>query len=319
MGTRRHFEDLLRKLGTQPLTGCDEIAQAVEECLLASLPRTLVVEARGRRIVFGQKTFVMGIINATPDSFSGDGIYKNVEEGLRRAERMVEAGADFLDIGGESTRPGAERVPVEEELERTIPLVKAIVKRFDIPVSIDTYKARVAEEALDEGAWMVNDITALRGDRRMAEVVAKAGAPVVLMHMRGSPRTMQKNPRYDDVVADQIRFFRKRMEFAAEKGIRPELVILDPGIGFGKLLEHNLEIIRRLREYRVLGRPILVGPSRKSFIGMVLGGLPPEERLEGTCAVVALAIANGADIVRVHDVKEISRVARMADALVRGF
>lgn len=316
IGTRKQFEALLSKLRSQPsfLPG---LAEAIERAMGALKRRRAVIEANGRRLVFGERTLVMGIINATPDSFSGDGVYKNVDAALRRAERMVEAGADILDVGGESTRPGADPVPEEEERERVIPVIEAIVKRFDVPVSVDTYKARVAEEALEKGAWMVNDITALRGDRRMAEVVAKHGAPVVLMHMKGTPKTMQENPQYDDVVAEQMRFFRERIAFAVEAGIEEGKIVVDPGIGFGKRLEHNIEILRRLREYRALGRPVLVGPSRKSFIGMILGSLPPEERLEGTLAVLALAVAKGADVLRVHDVKEAVRAIRVAEALER--
>jgi len=316
IGTRRQFEALLSKLRLQPplLPG---MIEALEGALRAFEPRRVVVEARGRRLVFGERTLVMGIINATPDSFSGNGVYKDVEAALRRAEQMVEAGADILDVGGESTRPGADPVPEEEERERVIPVVEAIVKRFDVPVSVDTYKARVAEEALDRGAWMVNDVTALRGDGRMAEVVARHRAPLVLMHMKGTPKTMQENPQYDDVVAEQFEFFRERIAAAVEAGIEEGKILIDPGIGFGKRLEHNIEILRRLREYRSLGRPVLVGPSRKSFIGMILGGLPPEERLEGTLAVLALAVARGADVLRVHDVKEAVRAIRVAEALER--
>ena len=316
IGTRKQFEALIEKLRSQPVF-LSRLAGALESALRATEPRRVVLEARGRRLVFGERTLIMGIINATPDSFSGDGIYKNVDAALRRAEEMVEAGVDIIDVGGESTRPGADPVPEEEERERVIPVIEAIVKRFDVPVSVDTYKARVAEEALDVGAWMVNDVTALRGDERMAEVVAKHGAPVVLMHMKGTPKTMQQNPQYDDVVAEQIEFFRERIAAAVEAGVDEGRIVIDPGIGFGKRLEHNIEILRRLREYRSLGRPVLVGPSRKSFIGMILGGLPPEERLEGTLAVLALAVAKGVDMVRVHDVKEAARAIRVAEALER--
>ena len=316
IGTRKQFEALLSKLRSQPglLPG---LVEAIEGALRSAGPRRLVIEANGRRLVFGERTLVMGIINATPDSFSGDGVYKNVDAALRRAEEMIEAGADIIDVGGESTRPGADPVPEEEERERVIPVVEAVVRRFDVPVSVDTYKARVAEEALDKGAWMVNDVTALRGDKRMGEVVARYGAPVVLMHMKGTPKTMQENPQYEDVVAEQLGFFRERMEAAVEAGVEEGRIIIDPGIGFGKRLEHNLEILRRLSEYRSLGRPVLIGPSRKSFIGMILGGLPPEERLEGTLAVLALAVAKGVDLVRVHDVKEAVRAIRVAEALER--
>lgn len=316
IGTRRQFKALLEKLRSQPILP-EGLMEALEGALRASGSRRIVIEANGRRLVFGERTLIMGIINVTPDSFSGDGVYKNVGATLRRAEQMIEEGVDIIDVGGESTRPGSEPVPEEEEKERVIPVVEAIVRRFEVPLSVDTYKARVAEEALDKGAWMVNDVTALRGDRRMVEVVAKYGAPVVLMHMKGRPKTMQLSPQYEDVVMEQLEFFRERISFSFEAGVEERKTIIDPGIGFGKRLEHNIEILRRLREYRSLGRPILVGPSRKSFIGTILEGLPPEERLEGTLAVLALAVARGADMVRVHDVKEAKRAVRVAEALER--
>jgi dihydropteroate synthase len=255
------------------------------------------------RLPIGERTLVMGIINVTPDSFSGDGLAGQTAAAVRHGVAMVEEGADIIDVGGESTRPGAEPVPLEEELRRVVPVVRELAAAVDVPISVDTYKAAVAREALAAGATMVNDISGMRFDPGMAEVVAKSGAGVVLMHILGTPRDMQVDPHYDDVMM--------------EIGVERERIVVDPGIGFGKTREHNLEIIRRLGELRSLGMPILLGVSRKSFIGATLD-LPPEERLEGTAAAVAIGIANGADIVRVHDVGPMIRVARMTDAIVRG-
>lgn len=263
------------------------------------------------------RTVVMGILNVTPDSFYDGGRYAQPEAAVRRALQMVEEGADILDIGGESTRPGSQPVSEEEELCRVLPVIEAIRERTDVPLSIDTTKSRVAERALQAGACMVNDISGLGFDPRMAEVVAQHGALCCIMHIQGTPQTMQRNPHYEDVVRDISRYFEQRLALAERAGIPREHIWLDPGIGFGKTVEHNLDILRRLRGLTVLGLPLLVGTSRKSFIGKVLGDLPPEERLEGTAATVAIAIINGANAVRVHDVKEMVRVARMIDAVLQ--
>jgi dihydropteroate synthase len=265
----------------------------------------------------GERTLIMGVVNVTPDSFSDGGLYVDPERAIAHALALAEEGADIIDIGGESTRPGAAPVPVEVELERVIPVIKGLSKEVKVPISIDTYKAAVAEAALEAGAAMVNDISALRFDPRMSEVLRGCEAPVVLMHMQGEPRTMQENPRYDDVVGEIGAFLRERVAAAVEAGIAPERLILDPGIGFGKTVAHNLEILRRLDELKALGRPILIGPSRKSFIGQ-LSGAPVGERLPGTIAAVVLGIARGADIVRVHDVRAVKQAVILADAIIRG-
>jgi dihydropteroate synthase len=265
----------------------------------------------------GERTLIMGVVNVTPDSFSDGGLYADPERAIAHALALAEEGADIIDIGGESTRPGAVPVPVEVELERVIPVIKGLSKEVKVPISIDTYKAAVAEAALEAGAAMVNDISALRFDPRMSEVLRGCEAPVVLMHMQGEPRTMQENPRYDDVVGEIGAFLRERVAAAVEAGIAPERLILDPGIGFGKTVAHNLEILRRLDELKALGRPILIGPSRKSFIGQ-LSGAPVGERLPGTIAAVVLGIARGADIVRVHDVRAVKQAVILADAIIRG-
>jgi len=271
---------------------------------------------------FGERTLVMGILNVTPDSFSGDGLLRQdrwIEATVARAREMVAEGADLLDVGGESTRPGADPVPLDEELRRVIPAIEALVAAVDVPLSVDTQKAEVARQALQRGAWMVNDVSALRADPGMARVVADAGCPVVLMHMKGTPKDMQLDPRYDDVVGEVRAFLAERVAYARRHGISEDRIVLDPGFGFGKRPIHNLELVRGLGALRALGHPILIGPSRKSTIGRLLGGAPPNERLEGTIALCVLGAAYGADIVRVHDVRPVVRALRVADAVVRGW
>lgn len=275
-----------------------------------------ITDIGGRRFVWGERTYVMGVINVTPDSFSNDGVSDDVEAAVRLATRFQEDGADIIDVGGESTRPpgiydGSKPVTVDEELSRVLPMIEAISRKTDLPVSIDTYKAAVAKSAIEAGASMINDVWALQRDPDMLRVAADADVPVVLMHN-------QVGTEYNDVVPDVIEGLRDRVSAAVEGGVRPEHIIIDPGMGFGKTAEQNLEILRRLYEFLELGLPLLVGMSRKSTIGYVLG-LPVEDRVEGTAATVALSIVGGADIVRVHDVKEMSRVARMTDAVVRGW
>ncbi|HHK67139.1 dihydropteroate synthase [Candidatus Acetothermia bacterium] len=257
------------------------------------------------------RVLVMGVLNVTPDSFYDGGIYAQPTAAVKRGLQMETDGADIIDIGGESSRPGAESIPLQEELDRVIPVIEGIRKRSDALISVDTTKAEVAAEALSAGATMVNDISALRFDPQMPMVVAKSGAALVLMHMLGTPATMQHSPAYGDVVEEIRSFLAERISYAVKAGVAQERIVLDPGIGFGKLLSHNIAIIRRLNRLTDLGAPILIGVSRKSFIGEILG-LPPEERLEGTIAASAIAIMNGADIIRVHDAKEGRRAADVA-------
>ncbi len=256
----------------------------------------------------------MGVLNVTPDSFSDGGRWLDPRAAIRHARRMVREGAHLIDVGGESTRPGAKEVPASEERRRVVPVVEALAAE-GIRVSIDTSKAAVAAAALAAGATMVNDVSALRGDRAMAGTCARAGAQVVLMHRKGSPQTMQRSPSYKDVVAEIGAFFRKRLQFALRAGIARDKIFLDPGIGFGKKPEHNVEILRRLEEFRNLGLPLVVGTSRKSFIGGLLGGRPSGDRVFGTAATVAAAVLRGAAVVRVHDVREMSDVVRVTDEL----
>jgi dihydropteroate synthase len=278
---------------------------------------------------WGSRTYVMGILNATPDSFSGDGILAkgdSVQVSVELAKRFVEAGAIILDVGGESTRPGSQPVEAEEERERVIPVIKALAREFpDVLISIDTYKAAIAEEALNEGAQIVNDIWALRADPKLKHIVAKSRCPVILMHNRSNPASVEVRTQlgnayigaeYENLIEDVKRELMDSVNLAREAGVSDERIILDPGIGFGKKVAHNLELINRLDEIRTLGFPVLFGPSRKSFIGYTLD-LPPDQRLEGTAAAIAIGIARGADIVRVHDVEYMTRVAKMTDAIVR--
>ncbi|MBU4346585.1 MAG: dihydropteroate synthase [Candidatus Omnitrophica bacterium] len=258
---------------------------------------------------------IMGIVNLTPDSFSGDGLYKTQNSIVDFAEKMVEDGADIIDVGGESSRPGAEPVSIEEELQRTIPAVKALSKKIKVPISIDTHKPEVARQALDNGALMVNDITGLN-NTEMLRIVAQYKAAVVIMHMKGNPRTMQDNPVYKSLIDEIIEYLDKAIVRAVEAGIDRNKIIVDPGIGFGKTAGHNLEILNRLSELKVLGRPLLVGASRKSFIGKILDS-GPQERIFGTVSACVLAVKNGANLLRVHDVKPVSEAIKVAEAIIR--
>ena len=272
---------------------------------------------RGKIFEWGRRTYLMGILNVTPDSFSDGGQFYQKEAALRQAERLIKEGADILDIGGESTRPFAKPVPEEEELRRVIPVIEAIRREFpEIPISVDTYKARVAEEALLVGADIVNDVSALRFDPGMPEVIRKYRPPVVLMHMKGTPQTMQMDPKHEDVLGEIKTFLKEKAQLALSLGLAPEKVILDPGIGFGKRFEDNLRLIKEVSVFRELGHPVLLGPSRKSFLGEILG---KEARLRdaGTAAVVAYGVLQKVDIVRVHNVEMCKDVIRVIEALIR--
>lgn len=257
------------------------------------------------------KTLIMGVLNVTPDSFSDGKLFFDAEKAVMHAKKMVEEGADIIDIGGESSRPGSDPISDEEEIQRVSPIIKKLAREIKIPISIDTYKPKVAEECIKTGASMINDINGLRNPQ-MINVVARYKVPVIIMHMKGSPKTMQDNPVYKDVVREIKQFLSHQVKKAKKAGIKD--IIIDPGIGFGKTTEHNLEILKNLNKFKELKRPILVGPSRKSFIGNIIG-LPVGERLEGTIAAISIAIFNGANIVRVHDVKECKRAAMVVDAI----
>lgn len=270
----------------------------------------------GYTLPVGKRTCIMGILNVTPDSFSDGGKYLDADMALEKAVLMQSQGADIIDIGGESSRPGSARISADEELARVMPVIKALKEKIKVPLSIDTYKSEVARGALREGVSMVNDITALRGDVRMAATIAEFDAAVVLMHMQGMPDTMQNEPQYDDVVKDIFSFLSDSVSAAEKAGIDPDKIVVDPGIGFGKSVEHNLMILSRLDAFKELGKPVLVGISRKSFLGGITGR-KTGERLAGTAAGNALAIFKGADIIRVHDVADMHDAACVADAIMR--
>ena len=270
-----------------------------------------IIVSGGEPLLWGRRTYVMGILNATPDSFSGDGLGADTRKAVDLALRMESDGADILDVGAESTRPGSVPVSINEELKRLIPALEAISTRVQIPISVDTYKPEVARRALQAGATIINDQWGLQGDPAMAQVAADSGAPVVLMHN-------QRGSRYNDLISDIKASLSRSVSAALDAGVSGGKIVLDPGIGFGKTPEHNLEVLRRLQEIKALGFPLLVGASRKSTIGLVLG-LPVDQRVEGTSATVSLSIREGADMVRVHDVQHMARVSRMTDAVVRGW
>ncbi len=261
-----------------------------------------------------RKTLIMGILNVTPDSFSDGGQFNNSQKAIDYALEMENEGADIIDIGGESTRPGAKPVTIEEELNRVIPVIKGIRKKSNISISVDTYKSNVADEAITAGASIINDISGLRFDKDMIHLVNKLQVPVIVMHMLGNPQNMQNDPLYTNLMKELISFFQERVDLMIANGIMKNNIILDPGIGFGKTVNHNFTIIRELNQIVNLGFPVLVGPSRKSFIGHTLN-LPPGERIEGTAAAITAAIMNGSRIVRIHDVKEILRVVKITEQI----
>lgn len=263
---------------------------------------------------WGKRSYLMGVINVTPDSFSNGGLFLKTDSALKQAEYLIEAGADILDIGGESTRPFAEPVPEEEELRRVIPVIRAIRKRWTIPISIDTYKAKVARAAIEAGADMINDVSALRFDQDMISLVKEYKIPIVIMHMKGNPKTMQLNPTYDDVLKEIKEFFKERINLLKKCGVSREKIIIDPGIGFGKRQEDNLKIIKNIKYFVDLGHPLMVGPSRKSFIGAILDK-PVGERDIGTMATVAWLALKGVDLIRVHNVAWAKEILKILEAI----
>ena len=314
LGNGRQFEEMTARASAIPTLA--EIAGGLQGSLHNLLRSDYRLRCGDCTLELGRRTVLMGVLNVTPDSFSDGGRFLSPERAVDHGHRLIEEGADLLDIGGESSRPGAEPLSAEEELGRILTPLRFLAKA-GIPISVDTCKAEVARVALKEGASLINDISGLRFDPSLAEVVARAGAGLVLMHMKGTPKTMQKSPHYHCLMGEVFDYLQEGIALAESAGVRPEGILIDPGLGFGKNLDHNLTLLRRLREFKCLGKPILIGPSRKSFIGKVLD-LPLEEHLEGTAAVVAWAIWQGASIVRVHDVKEMKRIAGMIDVLRDG-
>jgi dihydropteroate synthase len=313
-GSRKQYKQLIAKLKRQPF-GLKVLASELDGLLKGTDTRERTLQLGDGEYRLDDRTLIMGVVNVTPDSFSDGGLFHNAGEAVEHAMRLVEEGADILDIGGESTRPGSEAVSLEEELGRVMPVIEELAGLSDVSLSIDTTKAEVARRALDAGSVMVNDISAMRLDGEMLPLVVSRGVPFCLMHMQGMPKDMQLDPHYDDVIGEIALFLRQRAEAAEEAGADPSKIIIDPGIGFGKTLGHNLEILRRLGEFKSLGYALALGPSRKSFIGKILD-LPVDDRLEGTAASVAIGVANGADIIRVHDVKEMARVIRVTEAIM---
>lgn len=311
MGTLTQFERLLPKLKQQPF-GLRALAASIEAAL-HNFDEVLPAGPVG--LDLAEAPLLMGVLNVTPDSFSDGAAYGGLETAVTAALKMVEEGAALIDVGGESTRPGAAPVGLEEEAARVLPVVRALAPQLPGRISVDTYKAQVAAQALQEGAYMVNDISALRMDPQMVDVVRDAGCPVILMHMQGEPRNMQENPQYGDVVGEVYAFFVERLNWAVDHGIREENLLVDPGIGFGKTTEHNLELLRNLAAFRSLGRPLVVGTSRKRFLGEITGVMVPAERDGATAATTALAAREGAHILRVHGVAVNVEAARVARAV----
>jgi dihydropteroate synthase len=316
IGTLKQIRRFIEKISFQPF-GLKLLAESLDTLLDNLLAEHWTLKTSRRKMILGDRTRIMGILNVTPDSFSDGGRFDSPEKAVACGFQLVEDGADILDIGGESTRPGAEPVSLEEELRRTIPVIQGLSGKINVPISIDTTKAVIAGEAVAAGAEIINDISAMRFDELMPAVIASSGAAVVFMHMRGVPQTMQKDDlHYALLQGEMIDFFRERLNTALLAGILPEQVIIDPGIGFGKTRSDNLKLLKYLPEFNVLGRPILTGPSRKSFLGQEGRG-GAGDRLEETAAAVTAAIMNGSQVVRVHDVKAMKRVVAVADAIVR--
>lgn len=315
IGTEAQFKKVLPRLNRQ-LFNLPEVRQKLAELLKNFKKGKFVLSFKEKKMDLTRKVAVMGVLNLTPDSFYNGGKYTTQARALRKVEEMVKEGADLIDVGGESTRPGAKEVGIEEEIRRVIPVISKIRELFEIPVSIDTYRAKVAKVALEAGVDMVNDISGLRFDPGLKEVVARFGAAVVLMHIKGTPRDMQSNPRYESLMGEIISYLSDSIRLAQKAGIDLEKIIVDPGIGFGKTPEHNLQILNHLGELRSLGRPILIGVSRKSFIGAILK-LPLEERLEGSLAAACLALMQGAKIIRTHDVKPTRRAVDLTQAIIQ--
>jgi dihydropteroate synthase len=315
-GSRRQFRVLRESLQNDPFD-LPSLGRDILEVIEHFCRDSFVISYPGGSLTLAHRPFLVGVINVTPDSFSDGGDFLSPERAIEHGLALAEEGADILDIGGESTRPGAQPVEAAEELRRVIPVISALSEKCSVPLSIDTYKAEVAVEAIAAGAKMVNDITGLFGHSAMAEVVAEQKVPVVLMHIKGTPEDMQVSPKYKDLISEIIARLRQSLERAKSCGIDFEKTIIDPGIGFGKTAGHNLEILNRLDEFRSLGRPVMVGTSRKSFIGQILG-VPPKERILGTAVSSAVAILKGAKLLRVHDVRETKQVLKVTNAIATG-
>lgn len=323
MGTLAQFSRLSEKLKQQPF-GLNRLAQDLSSAIKNYRNENINLILGEFKLNLRNRSYIMGIVNVTPDSFSGDGLYDKrlIADSKRRiayiadyAQKLAADGADIIDIGGESSRPGAKPVSLQEELARVIPVIKTLAKKIKTPISIDTHKPEVAKQALDNGASMVNDISALK-NKKMLALVSRSKAAVVIMHMQGNPYSMQKKPSYVSVIDEIIGYLQNAINRALQAGIKKEKIVADPGIGFGKTIEHNLEILKRLKEFKVLGQPVLVGTSRKSFIGKILNS-QPQERIFGTIGSCIVAADNGANILRVHDVKAVKQALLIRDSIAQ--
>ena len=312
MGTQKQIEKLGLKLDQYPKL--HPLGQELRETLQHITKVRPPLRCRNRTLPLGERTLLMGVLNVTPDSFSDGGLYFDQDKAIAHGLRMVEEGADLIDVGGESTRPGSKPLALEEELKRIIPVIETLAGKVDVPITIDTYKSAVASRAIDAGARIINDISGLHFDPAVAKVAAKHDTPLVLMHIRGTPETMQKEVHYRSLLSEILQSLREAIQKAESFGVDPDQIIIDPGIGFGKNLEHNLLIIKHLSEFRVLGKPILLGTSRKSFIGKILNA-EVDQRLEGTLSTIAIGVLNGAHIIRGHDVLPAKKVIAVADAI----
>jgi dihydropteroate synthase len=312
MGTEKQFQKLSTKLEEYP--HLKSIGQSLGE-ILRNLSRAhYTLRCRKRTFGLGRQTLLMGVLNVTPDSFSDGGLFFDKEKAIAHGLKMVEEGADFIDIGGESTRPGSKPLELDEELRRVIPVIESLAKETDVPISIDTYKSTVARKAIEAGAQIINDISGLHLDPSLSEVAAKEDVPLVLMHIRGNPETMQKDVHYESLFSEIIQYLKDSIQRAESAGVDPEQIIVDPGIGFGKTVEDNLLILKNLKEFKVLGKPLLLGTSRKTFIGKILNA-GVTERLEGTLASIVVGVLNGAHIIRCHDVLQTKKAIAIADAV----
>lgn len=312
MGTQKQFERLVHKLESYPFL--QPLGRSLAETLKNLSKTQFILRCRKKTFDLGKRTLLMGVLNVTPDSFSDGGLFLDPSRAIEHGLKLAEEGADLIDVGGESTRPGSKPLDADEELRRVIPVIESLSKRLEIPISIDTYKSKVAQAAIDAGAEMINDISGLHFDPDIAKVASKEDVPIILMHIRGTPETMQRDVHYESLFSEILRYLREGIEQAEASGVDPEKIIIDPGIGFGKTLEHNLLLIKNLSEFRILGKPILLGTSRKSFIGKILNA-EPQDRLEGTLASTVVGILHGAHIVRCHDVAQAKKAIAVADAI----
>lgn len=312
MGTWNQLEGLILKLNQ--ISELEPLGQDLRRTLDHTSKTLYTIHCRTRTFTLGKRTLLMGILNVTPDSFSDGGLYFEKEKAIAHGLRMIEEGADLIDIGGESTRPGSKPIGVEEELRRVVPVVETLARERDTPISIDTYKAAVARKAIEAGAQMINDISGLHFDPSLAEVAAQADVPLVLMHIRGTPETMQVNVHYDSLFSEILKYLKEGIERAESAGVDPDQILVDPGIGFGKTVEDNLLLLKHLAEFRVLGKPILLGTSRKSFIGKILG-TEVHDRLEGSLASMVVGVLHGAHILRCHDIPQAKRALAIVDAI----